>query len=154
MELPEIDAHVERLDTYRPSLKTDIQNLTSLLPPLIEDRCLPEQRLQLETLTKSQIASGEHAAQSLKELFEYSDDCSAFLSEAAYFDLSRPGIVALPPLSVDIGERANSRTALPGPSIFDPNDPSIGSYTEYISSVDSNEMDQFGEDFFFNSQVE
>jgi hypothetical protein len=35
--LPKIDALVEYLDSYRPSLKADIQNLTSLLSLLIED---------------------------------------------------------------------------------------------------------------------
>jgi hypothetical protein len=39
LTLPEVDALVEYLDSYRPALKTDIQNLTSLLSPLIEDRC-------------------------------------------------------------------------------------------------------------------
>jgi hypothetical protein len=65
MTLAEVDALVEYLDSYRPSLKADIQNLTSLLSPLIEDRCLPDQRLKLEMLSESQIAT-----QSLKELFE------------------------------------------------------------------------------------
>src|SRR3954463_7436705 len=119
MKLPEVDALVKQLDTYRPSLKADIQNLTSLLLPLIEDRFLPGQRLQLETLTESQITSREQSARSLKELFEHSDDFSAFLTEAAYSDASQPGTEASPPPSVDIGEQANIRTALPGPKIFD-----------------------------------
>ena len=88
MQLPEVDTLVEHLDSYRPSLKADIQNLTSLLSPLIEDQCLPDQRLQLEMLTESQITSGEHTTRSLKELFEYSDDYSSFLSEIARSDLS------------------------------------------------------------------
>jgi len=90
MQLPEVDTLVEYLDSYRPSwpsLKADIQNLTSLLSPLIEDQCLPDQRLQLETLTNSQIASREHTTRSLKELFEYSDDYSSFLTEIARSDL-------------------------------------------------------------------
>jgi hypothetical protein len=65
MTLAEVDVIVEYLDSYRPSLKADIQNLTSLLSPLIEDQCLPDQRLKLEMLSESQIAT-----QSLKELFE------------------------------------------------------------------------------------
>jgi hypothetical protein len=148
MKLPEIDALMERLDSYRPSLKADIQNLTSLLLPLIEDRCLPEQRLRLEILTESQIISGEHATRSLKELFEHSDDCSAFLIEAAYSNLSQPDTEASHAPSVNLGEQADSRTALPSPDIFDPDDPSIGSYTEYVSSIGWEEMDRFGEDFF------
>jgi hypothetical protein len=43
--LPEVDALVEYLDSYRPSLTADIENLTSLLSPLIEDQGLPDQRL-------------------------------------------------------------------------------------------------------------
>jgi len=53
MTLPEVDALVEYLDSYRSSLKADIQNLTSLLLLLIEDQCLPDQRLKLEMLTES-----------------------------------------------------------------------------------------------------
>jgi hypothetical protein len=34
-------------------------------------------------LSESQIASGEAATQSLKELFEFSDDYSSFLTEDA-----------------------------------------------------------------------
>jgi hypothetical protein len=67
---------VEYLDPYRLSLKADIQNLTSLLLPLIEDRCLPDWRLKLEMLTESQITSGEHITQSLKELFLTKAACS------------------------------------------------------------------------------
>jgi len=58
---------VKYLDFYRPAFKDDVKNLTSLLSPLIEDRCLPDQRLKLEMLSESQITSGELAAQSLKE---------------------------------------------------------------------------------------
>src|SRR6266566_513797 len=56
--LAEVDAFVEYLDSYRPSLQVDIQNLTALLLPLIEDQFLPDQRLKLEMFTESQIASG------------------------------------------------------------------------------------------------
>jgi hypothetical protein len=45
MQLPEVDTLVEYLDSYRPSLKADIQNLTFLLLLFIEDQCLPDQRL-------------------------------------------------------------------------------------------------------------
>ena len=86
--LAEVYALVEHLDSYRPSLQADIQNLTAHLSPLIEDRCLPDQRLKLEILTESQITSGVLATLSLKELFELSDGYSHLLTEAASSDLS------------------------------------------------------------------
>jgi hypothetical protein len=61
MTLPEVNALVEHLDSYRLSLKADIQNLTSP----IKDRRLPDQRLKLKMLSESQIVSREHATQSL-----------------------------------------------------------------------------------------
>jgi len=128
MKLPKVNALVERLDSYRPSLKADTQNLTSLLSPLIEDRCLPDQRLQLKTLTKSQIASKEYTARPLKELFKYSDDCLSLLTEAARSDLSQPNTEASPDHLVNLGEQVDSSTTLPGPDIFDPDDPSITLY--------------------------
>ncbi|KAL5322924.1 hypothetical protein ACEPPN_010904 [Leptodophora sp. 'Broadleaf-Isolate-01'] len=119
MQLPEADILVEHLDSYRPSLKADIQNLTSLLSPLIEDQCLPDQRLQLEMLTESQIVSGEHTTRSLKELFEYSDDYSSFLTNIARSDLSQPNTeVSTDPLA-SFGRQAGGR---PGPCILDPDD--------------------------------
>jgi hypothetical protein len=66
--LDEIDDPVGHLDSYRPSLRANIQNLTPLLFSLIKDRPLPDQRLCLEMLIESQIASGEHATKSLEEL--------------------------------------------------------------------------------------
>ena len=83
-DISEVDALMKRLDSYRLSLKTDIQNLTSLLSPLIEGCCLLDQKLKLEILSKSQITSGEHETRSLKELFEFTDDCSYFLTEEAF----------------------------------------------------------------------
>jgi hypothetical protein len=85
---------MEHLDSYKPSLKADIQNLTSLLSPLIEGRCLPDQRLKLEMLSESQIASRDHETQSLKELFEFSNDYLSFPTEAARSDLSQPNTEA------------------------------------------------------------
>ncbi|KAH8772419.1 hypothetical protein F5882DRAFT_381432 [Hyaloscypha sp. PMI_1271] len=137
MQLPEVDTLVEHLDSYRPSLKADIQNLTSLLSPLIEDQCLPAQRLQLEILTESQIASGEHTTRSLKELFEYSDDYSSFLIEIARSDLSQPNTeVSTDPLA-SFGGQAGGITALPSPYILNPDDLSITLYTDYLSSPTS-----------------
>jgi hypothetical protein len=75
------------LDSYRLSLKAYIQNLISLLLLLIEDQCLPDQRLKLEMLTESQITSREHTAQLLKELFKFSDNCLSPLVETSCSDL-------------------------------------------------------------------
>jgi hypothetical protein len=131
MQLPDVDTLVEHMDSYRPSLKADIQNLTSLLSPLIEDQCLPDQRLHLEMLTESQIASGEHTTRSLKELFEYSDDYSSFLTEIARSDLStETSTDAL----AGFGGQAGGSTVLPRHCILEPGDPSITSFTDHPSS--------------------
>jgi hypothetical protein len=152
MKLPEVDALVEHLDFYRPSLKADIKNLTSLLLLLIEDHCLLDQRLQLKMLTESQIASREHAARSLKELFEFSNNCSSFLTEAARSNLSQPNTEASTYPLVSFGEQAGGSTASPGPYILDADDPSITSCTGYLlSPTNWEEMDRFGEDFFLIS---
>jgi hypothetical protein len=146
MQLHEVDTLVEYLDSYRPSLKADIQNLTSLLSPLIEDQCLPDQKLQLEMLTESQITSGEHTTRSLKELFECSDDYSSFLTEIARSNLSTE---ASTNALASFGGQAGGSAALQSPYILDPDDPSITSCTDYLLSPTSwDEMDQFGEDYF------
>jgi hypothetical protein len=142
---------VEYLDSYRPALKDDIKDLTSFLSPLIEDRCLPDQRLKLEMLSESQITSGELATQSLKELFVFCDDFSYYLTEAASSDLSQSSTEASPPPRVDLGTQADISMPSPCPSIPSPDDPSITSYTDYLTSPTSGEdMDTFGDDFFFN----
>ena len=82
MTLDSIDALIEHLDSYRLSLKSDIQNLTYLLLLMIEDQYLLGQRLYLEILTENQIVSRYLATQSLKELFEFMDKYSYFLTEA------------------------------------------------------------------------
>jgi hypothetical protein len=100
-------------------------------------------------LTESQIASGEHADRSLKELFEFSDVYSSFLTEAARSDLSQPNTEASTEPLVTFGKQAGGSTALPSPHILDPDDPSIISCTDYLSSPTSwEEMDWFGEDYF------
>jgi len=120
--------------------------------PLTEDQCLPEQRLQLETLTESQIISREHAARSLKELFEYSDDCSTFLTEAAYSDLSQPDSEASPDPVVSYEGQADGSITLPGSCILEPDGPSIVSYTDYLlSPTNYGEMGRFGENLIANS---
>jgi hypothetical protein len=125
--LPQMDALVEYLDSYKPSLKIDIQNLTSLLTPLIEDQRLPDQRLKLEILTKSQITSGEYAARLLKELLEFSDDYSSPLVETPRSDLSSTYSL------VSSGEQAGgSRAQEPSPTIATPpraTSESINSFT-------------------------
>ena len=88
MRLLKIDGPVERLDSHRPSLKTEIQSLKSLLSPLIEGCCLPDWKLKLEILSESQITSGENETRSLRELFEFTDDCLSFLTEEALSDRS------------------------------------------------------------------
>ena len=77
-----IDALIEYLDSYRLFLRSDIQNLTSLLLLMIEDQCLLDQRLYLEILIENQIVSGYLTTQSLKELFEFTDKYSYFLTKA------------------------------------------------------------------------
>jgi hypothetical protein len=160
MTLAKVDALVEYLDSYRPSLKANIQNLTSLLSPLIEDQCLPDQRLKLEMLSESQIASRtqllkelfefsddyssfltEAATQSLKELFEFSDD---FLTETAHPDLSQSIAEGSPYPLVNLGEQADGSTAFPSPDTVDQEDPGITSFTDYLfllSLVDPQNMD-------------
>lgn len=80
--LPYIDDLVTHLNSYRPSLRADIKNLTPILYSLIQDRPLPDQKLCLEMLIESQIASREHATKSLEELFKFTDECSYFMGEA------------------------------------------------------------------------
>jgi hypothetical protein len=57
-----MDALVKYLDSSKPPLRIHIQSLTSILPPLIEGRSLPNRRLKLEMMSESQITSGEYAA--------------------------------------------------------------------------------------------
>jgi hypothetical protein len=159
--LPEIKALVEHLDSYRPSLKSDIHNLTFLLSLIIEDRCLPEQRLRLETLCESQIVSGEHAAQSLKDLFEFTDECLGFLAETTQPDQSITegspcSLVSLGSLAettpdqsitessprslVSLGEQVDDSTAFPRPSSLD---------NLFLSSpLNSPDIDSFRPNYF------
>jgi hypothetical protein len=65
---PQEDALIAYLDFSRPSLKTDVKNLSFLLSGLIEDQFLPSRTPMLEVLSESQIRSGELAVKSLKEL--------------------------------------------------------------------------------------
>jgi hypothetical protein len=151
-----MDALVEYLDSYRPSLKADIQNLTSLLSPLIEDQCLPDQRLKLEMMTESQITSGEHAARSLKELFEFSSDYSSPLVETPRSDLSHPITEASTYSLVSFGEQAGGSTAFPDPPILNQDDQGITLYTDYLflsSLVDAQHMNWLREDFSFNNHL-
>jgi hypothetical protein len=81
--LSAVDDVVRYLDLCRPSLRADIHNLTPCLYSMIEDRSLPDQKLHLELLTESQVASEEQATQPLEELFKLTDEHSYFMSEAA-----------------------------------------------------------------------
>jgi len=150
LTLPQIDALVEYLDSSRPSLKSDIQNLTSLLPALIEDRCLPSQRLKLEILSESQITSGEHASRSLRELLEYADDdYTSFLTEEALSEFSWSSTEAsLYPL-VDLEKQADGNPASLAPFILDLENLVVTSYADYLlSPIDMKEIEIFGIDFF------
>jgi len=81
----------------------------------------------------------------LKELFEYSNDYSSFLTEIASDLSAEASTNAL----ASFGGQADGSTALQSPCILDPDDPSITSCTDYLSSPTSwGEMDQFGEDYF------
>jgi hypothetical protein len=105
-------------------------------------QCLPDQKLELEMLTRSQLASGEHADRSLKELFEFVDDYSSFLTEIARSDLSQPTTEASPDPLVSFGE-AEGSTALPGPHILNQDDSDL-THTKSLflsSPVDVQEMD-------------
>jgi hypothetical protein len=89
-------------------------------------------------LSESQIA-----AQSLKELFEFSDD---FLTETAHPDLSQSITEGSPYPLVNLGEQADGSTAFPGPDTLDQGDPGITSLTDYLflsSPVDPQNMDWF-----------
>ena len=89
VRLPDVDTLLEHLDFYRPSLKSSIQNVTLLLSLMIEDQRLPEEKLVLEMLTESQIASGEHATQGLDTLFKLTDELSYYMAEDIQSDLPR-----------------------------------------------------------------
>ena len=100
-------------------------------------------------LSKSQIASGEHETRSLKELFEFTDDCSYFLTEEAFSDVSQPDTKASTQPLMSLGEQACGSAAIPVLDILDPDDPSITSLPDYLSSdTGKNEMDRFDDDFF------
>jgi hypothetical protein len=90
-------------------------------------------------LSESQIAT-----QSLKELFEFSDDYSSFLTETAHPDLSQSITEGSPYPLVNLGEQADGNTAFPGPDTLDQGDPGITSFTDYLfltSPVDPQDMD-------------
>ena len=107
IHLPAIDALMENLDSYRPSLKSDIQNVTNLLSYIVEDQCLPDEKLWIEMLTDEQIASGELATNSLEELLKVTDD-------ASYYTNSDPSHSATED-SPSPGEQGNASTSFPEP---------------------------------------
>lgn len=102
-------------------------------------------------LSESQIAT-----QSLKELFEFSDDYSSFLTETAHPDLSQSITVSPYPL-VNLEEQADSSTAFPDPDTLDQGDLGITLFTDYFflsSLVDPQDMDWFRGDFSFKNHSE
>jgi hypothetical protein len=89
-------------------------------------------------LSESQIASQEHATQSLRELFEYSDDYSSFLTETARSDLSQSIIEGSPSPLVSFREQADRSPA------FDQDDRDL-TYTKVLflsSPVNAQDMDR------------
>jgi hypothetical protein len=72
-------------------LKSDIQNLTTLLLQVVKYQRLPDKKLKLEMWSEYEI--GSHASSSLDELFEYSDevDYRSFLTDEALSPPSSPG---------------------------------------------------------------
>jgi hypothetical protein len=139
IHLPAIDALMENLDSYRPSLKSDIQNVTNLLSCMVEDRCLPDEKLWLEMLTDEQIASGELATNSLEELLKVTD-------EASYYTHSDPSHSATED-SPSPGERGNTSTSFPEPDTTGREDVGMtisSAHEAYLSSpLQSPEMEWF-----------
>ena len=106
----------------------------------------------LEVLSEDQIRSGELAIQSLKELFEYSDDVNyaSYLTDGALSEPSEPSSDALLDPLVDLESRAGSALDLPGANTKENHDLGIAScaYDPTLSSPINEEMDRFGEDYF------
>ena len=121
INLPEVDALLENLDYCRPSLKSDIENVTVLLSLMIENRCLPEQKLLLETLTDEQTASGELAATSVKELLNFTDEDAYFM----YLDFPPSPEDWSPSPPTSLGEQSNASTPFPDPNALDQEKPVI-----------------------------
>lgn len=139
---------MEYLDFSRPSFKINIRNLTSFLSVLIENRCLPSQRLILEVLSENQIASGEHASRSLKELFKYAGGHTYFLTEKTISEFSQFSIKASL-RSLNLGKQANSNPAAPVSCILDPENLAITSHTDYpLSPIDMKNIDISGKGLF------
>jgi hypothetical protein len=143
IHLPEVDVLMENLDSYRPSLKFDIQSVTYLLSLMIEDRCLPEQKLWLEMLTDEQIALGELTTNSVKELLNYTDEDSYFVD----LHLPRSSSEGSPSPPVSIGEQGNASTPFSGPNTPDRENVGITTSTiqeaYLLSSLKSPERESF-----------
>ncbi|CZR66024.1 uncharacterized protein PAC_15924 [Phialocephala subalpina] len=150
---PQEDALIAHLDSSRPCLKTDIENLSSFLSALIEGQCLPKRTLTLEMLTEAQIRSGELEIRPLRELLEYSDDVNyaSYLTDEALSELSQTESDASPHPPVDLEHQASNCVNLPNLTTSNDHNPSNMPYTDYLSSpIDWKEMDRFGEDFFYS----
>jgi hypothetical protein len=142
IHLPAIDALMENLDSYRPSLKSDIQNVTNLLSYIVEDPCLPDEKLWLEMLTDEQIASGELATNSLEELLKVTD-------EASYLIHSDPSHSATEG-SPSPGEQGNASTPFSEPDTTGREDVGINISSAHeaylLSPLKSPEMEWFRRD--------
>jgi hypothetical protein len=151
---PQEDALITYLDVSRPSLKTDVKNLSSLLSGLIEDQFLPSRTLMLEVLSESQIRSGELAVKSLKELLEYSDDVNytSYLTDEALSKLSGPSSAVSPLCPVDLENTDSSGLGSPVADIGDNHNLGIALNIDYLNlpSPIDRDMDQFGEEFFYS----
>ena len=119
IHLRELDVLARILDCYRPSLKSDLQNVTYLLSLMIEDRCLPDQKLWLEMLTDEQIAYGELATYSVKELLNYTGKDPYSM----YLELPPSPIEWSPSPRASLGEQSNHSTPFSGPDAPDPPHP-------------------------------
>lgn len=115
INLPEVDVLTENLDCCRPSLKSDLQNVTVLLSLMIEDQCLPDQKLLLETLTDEQTASGELATNPVKELLNFTNEEAYFV----YLDLPPSPSEWSPSHPASLGEQSNASTPFPDPNAHD-----------------------------------
>jgi hypothetical protein len=93
----------------------DIQNVTDLLSLMIEDRCLPDQKLLLETLTDKQTVSGWLAANSVKDLLNFTNEEAYFM----YLDLPLSPSEWSPSYPASLGEQSNASTPFPDPNTHD-----------------------------------
>ncbi|KIM99998.1 hypothetical protein OIDMADRAFT_55889 [Oidiodendron maius Zn] len=107
-------------------------------------QCLPEEKLVLEMLTESKIASGEHATQCLDKLFKLTDESSYYMAEDIQSDLQSVTEGSPSPLGSPT-EQGNTSTPLSdAPSREDIGTTLSSVNTVFLSSpLNSPEMDSF-----------